>query len=293
MTRIWSATLLALALLAIPSALSATTKNVDITAAGFTPNKVTIEFGDTVTWTNKDSGAHQVLADQLAFPTSPVLVQNQTYSYTFTKSGSFGYRDAMHTNRRGTVVVRPGISLKAAPAVIKYGGTATLSGAVSSLAAGETVNVDAKQCGATTFTRLVAVKSTANGAWSAPAKPAMNTAFRASWKNANSVELTQSVSPLLSLKRVRAGRFTASATAAVALTGKRLVVQRYLKSKRAWKSVKQVALNRSKPAATPPTVRSSVAFRLRVRRGTKLRVLLSAAQAATCYASARSSAIKA
>lgn len=293
MRRIWSAALVALALLTIPSALSATTKSVDITAAGFTPNKVTIEFGDTVTWTNKDSGAHQVLADQLAFPTSPVLAQNQTYSYTFTKSGSFGYRDSLHTNRRGTVVVRPGISLKTVPALIKYGGTATLSGAVSSLAAGETVNVEAKQCGATTFTRLVAVKSTANGAWSAPAKPVMNTVFRANWKNANSVELTESVSPLLSLKRVRAGRFTAGATAAVALTGKRLVVQRYVRSKRTWKSVKQVTLNKSKPAATPPTVRSSVAFGLRVRRGTKLRVLLPAAQAATCYAAARSSAIRA
>ena len=89
------------ALLAIPSALSATTKGVDITQAGFTPGKVTIDYGDTVTWTNKDTASHQVLADQLAFPTSPVLGPNQTYSYTFTKSGSFGYRDALHTNRRG------------------------------------------------------------------------------------------------------------------------------------------------------------------------------------------------
>jgi plastocyanin len=292
MKRLWSATFIALALLTIPSALSATTKNVDITAAGFTPKTVTIEFGDTVSWTNKDAGAHQVLADQLTFPTSPVLAQNQTYSYTFTKSGNFGYRDALHTNHRGTVVVRAGVSLKAAPAVVRYGGTSTLSGAVSSLAAGETVNIDSKQCGATTFTRVASVKSTANGAWSAPVKPVMNTVFRANWKNANSPELTQSVSPLLTLKRVRARRFTATATGAVALTGKRLVVQRYVRLKRTWKAVKQVTLNKSTPA-TPPTVRSSVAFGLRVRRGTKLRVLLTAAQAATCYAAARSAAIKA
>src|SRR5262245_23549859 len=292
MRKLWSATLVALALMTTPSALSATTKNVDITAAGFTPKTVTIDFGDTVTWTNKDSGSHQVLADQLAFPTSPVLAQNQTYSFTFTKSGSFGYRDALHTNRRGTVVVRGGVSLKSAPAVIRYGGTTTLSGVVSNLAAGETVNVDAKQCGTTAFTRLVGVRSVANGAWSAPAKPVMNTVYRASWKSANSAELTQSVSPLLTLKRVRARRFTASATAALALTGKRLVVQRYVKSKRAWRAVKQVTLNKSKPG-TPPTVSSSVAFGLRVRRGTKLRVLLPAVQAATCYAAARSAAIRA
>ena len=40
----------------------------------------------------------KVLADQLAFPTSPVLGPNQTYSYTFMKSGSFGYRSRGRTH---------------------------------------------------------------------------------------------------------------------------------------------------------------------------------------------------
>jgi plastocyanin len=276
--------LVALALLTIPSALSATTKGVDITAAGFTPKTVTIEFGDTVTWTNKDTGSHQVLADQ--------LTQNQTYSYTFTKSGNFGYRDALNTNRRGTVVVRAGVSIKAAPAVIKYAGTTTLSGVVSNLAAGETVNIDAKQCGATVFTRFASVKSTANGAWAAPAKPVLNTVFRASWKNTNSAELTQSVAPRLTLKRVRARTYKASLAAAQALTGKYVVLQRYAKSKRAWKTVKRVALRTAKPGITP-TVVSSTTIRLRVARGTRLRLLLTADQAGPCYAATRSAAIRA
>ena len=106
----------AIALAALAPALGgAATKGVDITRAGFTPNKVTIEFGDSVTWTNKDSNPHQVLADQLKFPTSPVLQANQTYSYTFNKSGNFGYRDALATNHRGTVVVHTGVTLAAAP----------------------------------------------------------------------------------------------------------------------------------------------------------------------------------
>jgi plastocyanin len=284
--------LVALALLTIPSALSATTKNVDVTQAGFTPKTVTINFGDTVTWTNKDSGSHQVLADQLAFPTSPVLAQNQTYSYTFTKSGNFGYRDALNTNRRGTVVVRAGVSIKTAPAVIKYGGTATLSGVVSNLAAGETVNVDAKQCGATTFTRLASVKSAANGAWTAPAKPVLNTVFRASWKNTNSADLTQSVSPGLALKRVRAHTYKASLTAGQALTGKYVVLQRYAKAKRSWKTVKRVTLRTAK-AGVAPTVVSSATIRLRIAKGTRLRLLLTAGQAGACYAPTRSSTIRA
>ena len=97
----------ALAVLSVPSALAAT-KTVDITVAGFTPKNITIEYGDTVTWTNKDTSNHQVLADNGAFATSPVLAANQTYSYTFTKSGNFDYRDAFNTNRRGSVTSGPG-----------------------------------------------------------------------------------------------------------------------------------------------------------------------------------------
>lgn len=288
----FSLALLALALLTIPSALSATTKNVDVTAAGFTPKTVTIDFGDTVTWTNKDTGNHQVLADQLSFPTSPVLAQNQTYSYTFAKSGNFGYRDALNTNRRGTVVVRAGVSIKSAPAVVKYAGTATLSGAVSNLAAGETVNVDAKTCGATTFTRLASVKSAANGAWTVPAKPLLNTVFRASWKNTNSSDLTQSVAPRLGLKRVAAHRYKASLTAGQALTGKYVVLQRYAKARGAWKTVKRVTL-RTAASGVAPTVVSSTTIRLAIARGTRLRLLLTADQAGSCYAATRSSAIRA
>jgi plastocyanin len=287
-----STALVALALLTIPSALSATTKNVDITQAGFTPGKVTIDYGDTVTWTNKDAGTHQVLADQLAFPTSPVLAQSQTYSYTFMKSGSFGYRDALHTNRRGTVVVRAGVSITAAPSLLAYGKSATLSGSISSGAVGDTVNIDAMECGKTGFTRLTSVKSAANGAWSSPVKPALNTVYQASWRNTKSAQLTAKVKPGLSLKRVRAHRFTASLVAAQAFTGKYVVLQRYAKAKRTWKTVKRVTLRTAKAGITP-TIASSTKVRLAVPRGTRLRLLLTADQAGACYATTLSSTIRA
>jgi len=284
--------LIALALLTIPSALSATTKNVDITAAGFTPGRVTIDYGDTVTWTNKDTGNHQVLADQLAFPTSPVLAQNQTYSYTFTKSGSFGYRDALHTNRRGTVVVRAGVSIKAAPAQVVYGKSATLSGAISTGATGDTVDIDAMECGKTTFTRVTSVKTAANGAWSAPVKPALNTAYQATWKNTKSAQLPAKVAPGLTLKRVAAHRYKASLIAAQSLTGKYVVLQRYAKAKRSWKTVKRVTLRIAKAGITP-TVVSSTTVRLKIPRGTRLRLLLTADQAGACYATTHSATIRA
>jgi len=288
----FSLALVALALLTIPSALSATTKSVDITQAGFTPGRVTIDYGDTVTWTNKDSGNHQVLADQLSFPTSPVLAPNQTYSYTFTKSGSFGYRDALHTNRRGTVVVRAGVSIAAAPAVVTYGKSSTLSGSTSTGAAGDTVNINAMDCGKPGFTRLTSVKTAANGAWSSPVKPGLNTVYQAVWKNTKSVQLPAKVAPGLSLTRVRAHRYKASLTAAQALTGKYVVLQRYAKAKRTWKTVKRVTL-RNATAGITPTVVSSTTIKLRIARGTRLRLLLTTDQASPCYVPTRSATIRA
>jgi plastocyanin len=283
--------LLTLSVLAIPSALAAT-KTVDVTRAGFTPNKVTVDFGDTVTWTNKDNQSHQVLFDQAAWPTSPVLAQDQTYSLTFTKSGSFGYRDAFATNRRGTVTVRAGVSIKGAPAQVAYGKPSTMSGSVSSGATGEAVSLEAKPCGQTAFAKVASATSTTGGAWSAAVSPTMNTVYRAAWKNARSAELTEAVAPGLRLKRVRRGRFTASLTAAQAFTGKFVVVQRYVRTKKAWKAVKRVTLKTAKPG-TAPTVVTSAGFRLRVPRRTRLRLVLTQDQAGTCYAASRSGAVRA
>jgi plastocyanin len=291
MRRLLGTTFAVAAVLAVAPALSAT-KTVDITQAGFTPNKLTIDFGDTVTWTNKDTANHQVLADQGAFPTSPVLQPNQTYSYTFTKSGSFAYRDALNTNRRGTIVVRTGVSLTAAPPTVAYGQSVTLSGVVSSGAAGERVTVDAMECGKTSFTRIGTATSTASGAWSSTTKPVMNTIYRANWKNTKSAQLSEKVRPVVTLKRVRARRFSTSVTAAQSFVGRYVVLQRYARTRRVWKTVKRVTLRSVKPG-TAPTMISTAGFRARVARGTRLRALLTQAQAGTCYAAARSRTIKA
>ena len=281
----------AFAVLAIAPALSAT-KGVDITVAGFTPNRTTINFGDTVTWTNKDTGNHQVLADQAAFPTSPVLTANQSYSYTFAKSGTFGYRDAFNTKRRGTVVVRPGLSIAGTPALVAYGGTATVSGAVSSGAAGENVTLDAMPCGQTRFSRVAAVKSAANGAWSSPAKPSLNTVYQASWRTAKSAQLAVKVGPAVVLTRLRAKRFSARVTAAQSFVGKYVVLQRYAVKKRKWVAVKRVLLRNVK-AGTAPTMVSSASFRTGVARRTRLRLVLTQAQAGTCYVPATSARVRA
>jgi hypothetical protein len=120
----------------------------------------------------------------------------------------------------------------------------------------------------------------------------MNTIYRANWKNTKSAQLTEKVAPVVTLKRVRARRFSTSVTAAQSFVGKYVVLQRYARTRRAWKTVKRVTLRKVKPG-TAPTMISSAGFGARVARRTPLRALLTQAQAGTCYAAARSRTIKA
>ncbi|HEY7148151.1 MAG TPA: cupredoxin domain-containing protein [Gaiellaceae bacterium] len=286
--------LVGLAVLTVVPALAATTKSVDVTRAGFTPRNVTVNYGDSVTWTNKDNTDHQVLADQVAFPTSPVLAPGQAYTLTFTKSGSFGYRDAFNTSRRGTVTVRPGLSIGATPATVTYGKAALLSGFVSNGVSGETVTLDAKDCLRPFYTRVGTMTSATGGAWAwAATKRSVSTVYQATWRNSKSVELTAAVAPAVSFKRVRRGRFTASVTAAQSFMGKHVLLQRYVRKKRSWKTLKAVLLAKARNSAAPTLVSATGVFRVSQPRGMRLRVVLPQDQAGACYAPGASRAVRA
>jgi len=58
----------------------AATVNVTITKDGFVPRDVTVQVGETVTWTNADASVHQVRATNGAF-LSPPLTNGQIYYY--------------------------------------------------------------------------------------------------------------------------------------------------------------------------------------------------------------------
>jgi plastocyanin len=270
----------------------AATKTVDINKNGFTPKNATIDLGDTVTWTNRDTAPHQVVSDQAKFTSSALLQPAQTYSVVFTKSGAFPYHDGVNANRKGTITVRQGVTLGATPPVVTYGKSATLLGVVSTGATGESVTVNAQECGKTSYTRVATINTTANGGWTFIAKPTLNTKYQAGWRNTKSAELTEKVAPSVALRRVRAGRFLATVTAAQSFAGKYVVLQRFVRTKRVWKTVKRVTLKTVKTGTTP-TMITSAGFRSKVARRTKLRLLLPQTQAGACYAPGRSPAIRA
>ncbi|HEY6057133.1 MAG TPA: plastocyanin/azurin family copper-binding protein [Candidatus Limnocylindrales bacterium] len=76
----------------------------------FTPATVTVEVGDSVTWTmGSDPEQHTVTPDSGGFTGSGVLETNgQRYVATFSKAGRFGYHCMFHPSMTGTVIVRAG-----------------------------------------------------------------------------------------------------------------------------------------------------------------------------------------
>jgi len=85
---------------------SAATNSVTIQNFAFSPASITVHKGTKVTWTNKDTIAHTVTeSDGQAGPASGDLDPNASYSFTFTKTGTFQYHCAIHPGMTGTVTV--------------------------------------------------------------------------------------------------------------------------------------------------------------------------------------------
>ena len=78
---------------------------VTIAGFAFSPQKVTVSVGDTVTWTNNDATGHTASANDGSFATGTIQ-SGQSATVTFTKAGTFPYHCAIHPSMTGTVVVR-------------------------------------------------------------------------------------------------------------------------------------------------------------------------------------------
>jgi LPXTG-motif cell wall-anchored protein len=88
-----------------PAAVAAATENVTISDFQFTPAQITIQQGDTVTWTNEGPTAHSATASGGSFDTG-IFSAGGSRSETFDEAGTFAYICTPHPNMTGTVVVQ-------------------------------------------------------------------------------------------------------------------------------------------------------------------------------------------
>ncbi len=89
---------------------------INITENGFSPNAKTIAVGQAIGWINNSSSTVYVAPDNHPshMKYSGVWDDNgagqisagQTYTFTFTKAGTYTYHDHLNPSRTGTIIVQ-------------------------------------------------------------------------------------------------------------------------------------------------------------------------------------------
>jgi plastocyanin len=273
MKRLVIASLAAVAALVAATVVGAATTTIQITKNGFTPRTVTVAAGDTVTWHNADSHTHQVVADSGAFA-SPALAGGASWSYTASKSGKFGYRDAYATTHRGTLTVNaPPATLTLAPSLgtVIYGSATQLNGTVSNQLANEPVTLTSQAYGKSVQS-VASTTTTTNGSYIFGVTPTIQTTYTSHYKSANSAPVTVNVAPRVGFGQ-SGSLFVAKVTSDVGYGGRFVIVQKK-NATGGWYSFKRVYLGDS----------SRATFRLALPKGHfVLRLYLPASQAGTGY----------
>jgi plastocyanin len=71
----------------------------------FDPANVTIDAGQTVTWTNDDSVGHDVTGDDFKSGDAGAMQNGDTFEHTFDAAGTFDYVCSVHPGMEGSVTV--------------------------------------------------------------------------------------------------------------------------------------------------------------------------------------------
>lgn len=90
---------------AAPVATVAASASVTITDFEFAPKSVTVNVGETVTWTNDGPTQHSATADDGSFDTD-IMAAGKSGSATFNEAGTISYICTPHPFMKGTVVVQ-------------------------------------------------------------------------------------------------------------------------------------------------------------------------------------------
>jgi plastocyanin len=111
--RVSVAVLCSLALLAasvgrMTHAQNASAKQVEVKIDNFTfdPPTLTVAAGTTVKWTNRDDIPHTVVSDDKTTFKSKALDTDESFSYTFSKPGTYPYFCSIHPKMVAKVVVQ-------------------------------------------------------------------------------------------------------------------------------------------------------------------------------------------
>jgi hypothetical protein len=180
------------------------------------------------------------------------------------------------------VVASERVSIFARPLVIDQVGVTTLYGAIDKRAAGEQVDIQAKECGQSFFRGVAGTTTRSDGGWSLEYGPGITATLRAVWNGVASPPVV-----VRSQATIDLARRGSSTRYHVSLRGKAQFWRRQVQIQRraggTWRTVRTVTLTDS---GAPPGVGWIVTwadFRASFPKGSQLRAVLPESQAKPCY----------
>lgn len=178
---------------------------------------------------------------------------------------------------RVTIAVRPAISSPSTNQV-------TVFGTIDSGKAGESITIQAKDCGTTFFRVFAGANSEAGGSWSTVIFPRITTVLRAVWNGETSNEVTFRQRVIVHLRQLSPTSFRVGPVGYGARFDDRLVtIQRFNQRLGRWEKAKVVKAAQTIYGTT---------FTLRVPKGTRIRAVFPSSQAGPCYVGATSPVIR-
>ena len=92
-----------------PQVVTANSFTVEMKGNQFVPQGISVRVGTTVTWVNHDQVAHNVRQIESEFLSPDSMASGETFTYTFTRAGTFRYQCTFHHPlMNGTVIVTAG-----------------------------------------------------------------------------------------------------------------------------------------------------------------------------------------
>jgi plastocyanin len=175
---------------------------VSITSAGFAPEDLRVQPGDTVTWKNNDTQTHQIVSDTGLFK-SPTLSPGQTYSRQFDVEASYSYHDGNKASSTGTVnVLARNVSIGLTRPSVVYKNPVRIFGSIPNEATGEAVTLHFTPYRKPAFTKTVV---TEQGGYEFTYRPTIRTDVYATWKGTTShASPTIGVRPLVIFRTLNA-----------------------------------------------------------------------------------------
>jgi plastocyanin len=230
------ALLVALLVLAFPSAAAAAPLPVNILFQEFSPSRLDVLPGESVQWSNVSERSHTVTADDGSFDSGDVDPGNQ-FGVAFSNAGTFPYHCTKHAGMTGEVDVQPVILNVLPTAAVPAGDQVEFDGRTSDPA--QRVRIERSTGGA--FQTVATAQPAADGNWRTSVAAQASGDYRAAIDGGSSATRHLTVSDRKVL--IRATSRGVVVTVTPALPYARVVLQQDLPERFGWWTTNRTRLD--------------------------------------------------